>query len=50
MITVFCIGFIVGVIFNMVANWLHARRMYRQYRDIIEPAVMKIYKKENEDK
>ena len=50
MITYFCIGFLIGNIFNWIVQWWKGRRMYLKYRNLIEPVVMKVFHEEERER
>ena len=50
MITYFCIGFLIGNIFNWLIQWWRGRRMYLKYRNLIEPVVMQVFHEEERER
>lgn len=50
MIKCFCIGFLLGNIFNWIIQWWRGRRMYLKYRNLIEPVVMQVYEEKEKER
>lgn len=50
MIRWFCIGFLLGIVFEWIDAFFQARKMYIKHRNLIEPTVIKVFEEEEKEK